>query len=81
MTTPLFTEIEAEVAALPEKVPSRPDMWIVLACNEDNWTIPSVLRSCGGLWTNQESAELAASSLPSVWHHKRIVRIPGEGAS
>ena len=78
----LFTELEASVEPLPEKVPPRQDLWIVLAynpggCFGGGWSIPSKLH--GMFWETRQAAEYEARKLGERWLHKRIVRIPGEG--
>lgn len=75
----MTTLFDAEVYTVPLKVPERRELYLVLACMADGtWTVPSALRSCGGLWLTPEAAHKAADELSGVWLHKRIVRIPGE---
>jgi len=77
-TTELFPELLADVVSIPDPTPpKREDMFVVIASYHqwEWWAIPVSLNR---LYFSHRAAEEAAASLKGCWHHRRIVRIPGE---
>ena len=66
---------DAEVMEAAVPIPERKDLFLVIACGDKVWAMPSTMR---GLFVDQDAAVKAANRLSSYWHHVRIVRIPGE---
>ena len=74
----LFPEIEADVETYQAIPPPRRFFWLVIACHEGVWDMPTASK---GLWHTREAAEKAASKLSTrYWQHVRLVGIPGEGS-